>query len=315
MDTKTFRDWLGKLDSLTAGQRAKLGQTLRAGAPRGSVAQSVVNQRAAEVLACPHCYAASVVGWGREGGVQRYRCRSCSKTFNALTGTPMAHLKRRDAWLVYAQALWDGLSVRKAASQAGVHRTTSFRWRHRWLEQPSAENDTELGSIVEADETYFLESFKGQRELPRPARHRGGCAAKRGLSAEQIPVFVAQDREGKHYDAVLPKADKPTLGCLLGQLLVPDAILCTDGAGVYRSVAKAGAIAHQALNHAAGTRVKQRIFHIQHVNAYDSRLKQWMQRFHGVATKYLPHYLGWRRLLEHSRDTLTPQAVLLHAVG
>ncbi|ENY77361.1 hypothetical protein C206_12464 [Pseudomonas putida TRO1] len=42
------------------------------------------------------------------------------------------------------------------------------------LALPASENDTELENIVEADETYFLESFKGQRELPRQARHRGG---------------------------------------------------------------------------------------------------------------------------------------------
>ena len=115
----------------------------------------------------------------------------------------------------------NGLSVRMAAQKAGVHRTTSFRWRHRMLVLPASENDTELSSIVEADETYFQESFKGMRKLPRPARHRGGKAQKRGLSAEQIPVFVAQDQQGKHYDAVLPKVNKQTLGSLLSQLLTP----------------------------------------------------------------------------------------------
>jgi hypothetical protein len=33
-------------------------------------------------------------------------------------------------------------------------------------------------------------------------------------------------------------------------------------------------------------------FHIQNVNAYDSRLKEWIRRFHGVATKYLENYVG-----------------------
>ncbi|CAH1540465.1 hypothetical protein THOG05_320031 [Vibrio rotiferianus] len=28
------------------------------------------------------------------------------------------------------------------------------------------------------------------------------------------------------------------------------------------------------------------------VNAYHSRAKEWMNQFHGVATKYLDHYLG-----------------------
>ena len=33
------------------------------------------------------------------------------------------------------------------------------------------------------------------------------------------------------------------------------------------------------------------VYHLQNVNAYDSRLKNWMGRFHGVATKYLENYL------------------------
>nr|WP_256661350.1 hypothetical protein [Pseudomonas sp. HS-2] len=28
--------------------------------------------------------------------------------------------------------------------------------------------------------------------------------------------------------------------------------------------------------------------------------------FHGVATKYLPNYLGWRRLLERYKTQLNP---------
>lgn len=78
---------------------------------------------------------------------------------------------------------------------------------------------------------------------------------------------------------------------------------------------KAEAILHEVLNQSAGARVKQRVFHIQHVNAYDSRLKQWMVRFNGVATKYLPNYLGWRRLLERGGRQLTPVGLLRHAVG
>lgn len=314
MERKAFMAWFAQLAHLTEQQQAKVKSALEE-ARHEVAAPDVINQRAAEVAACPHCHCSHIHRWGKEAGIQRYRCTACHKTFNAATGTPLARLKRRDAWQAYAQALIDGLSVRKAAKQAGVHRTTSFRWRHRFLRLPADENDTELATIVEADETYFLESFKGQRSLPRLPRHRGGHSQQRGLSAEQIPVLVVKDRQGKHFDAVLPKADKRTLGLLLPQLLTPEAVLCTDGAGVYRSVTKAEAIAHEPLNQASGTRVKQRVFHIQHVNAYDSRLKQWMRRFNGVATKYLPNYLGWRRLLERVGTKLTPDIVLRHAVG
>jgi hypothetical protein len=33
------------------------------------------------------------------------------------------------------------------------------------------------------------------------------------------------------------------------------------------------------------------IYHIQNVNNFQMRLKGWMQRFHGVATKYMNNYL------------------------
>lgn len=57
------------------------------------------------------------------------------------------------------------------------------------------------------------------------------------------------------------------------------------------------------------------VYHIQNVNAYDSRLKQWMRRFHGAATHYLANYLGWRRLIERSNKALSPNDVLLAPLG
>lgn len=51
------------------------------------------------------------------------------------------------------------------------------------------------------------------------------------------------------------------------------------------------------------------------MNAYDSRLKSWMIPFHGVATKYLTNYLGWRRLLERYKTQLNPLICLKEALG
>jgi hypothetical protein len=59
---------------------------------------------------------------------------------------------------------------------------------------------------------------------------------------------------------------------------------------------------------------KQRL-HINNVNAYHSRLKEWLRRFHGVATRNLPSYLGWRRAIEAWGDNANPQSWLLGALG
>jgi hypothetical protein len=103
--------------------------------------------------------------------------------------TPLAGLRHKDKWLNYEQAMVQGLSIRKAATRCGIAKNTSFKWRHRFLRAPVMQQPTQMSGIAEADETFFLESFKGQRHLPRIARKRGGKAAKKGTSAEQIPVL------------------------------------------------------------------------------------------------------------------------------
>ena len=57
------------------------------------------------------------------------------------------------------------------------------------------------------------------------------------------------------------------------------------------------------------------MYHIQNVNAYDSRLKLWMKRFHGVATQYLENYLGWRRWLERWGEHHSPLVGLYATLG
>ena len=49
------------------------------------------------------------------------------------------------------------------------------------------------------------------------------------------------------------------------------------------------------------------IYHIQNVNAYDSRLKEWMKHFHDIATKYLDSYLRWMCLLEREKNITAKQ--------
>ena len=57
------------------------------------------------------------------------------------------------------------------------------------------------------------------------------------------------------------------------------------------------------------------VYHIQNANAYHSRLKEWMRRFHGVATKYLDHYLGWRRMIETFGEHLNSALWLTLSIG
>ena len=311
MRAKDFHSWLSQASELTPSQRQQVIEWLSQERQPMDVIRSILDPEPA----CPYCDNAPCGRWGNAHGLPRYRCGVCHKTFNALTGTPLAHLRHRECWPVYAQALIEGTTVREAAHRCGIHKDTSFRWRHRFLAMPAQAKPMHLHGIVEADETYFLESHKGERDLPRPPHKRGGVAAKRGLSDEQIPVLIVRDRSRRTTDAVLEKANIRAVSTVLEPVVDPDSVLCSDGSAIYRAFAEQAHIAHKPVNLSAGIRVVDNAFHIQNVNAYDSRLKMWMIRFHGVATKYLPNYLGWRRCLERFPGLLTPDLFLAQALG
>ncbi|WP_157201967.1 hypothetical protein [Massilia sp. Root335] len=100
--------------------------------------------------------------------------------------------------------------MRDAARVIGVHRTTSFRWRHRFVPGAMRDRPAMLAAIVEADETYRLESQKGSLNQTRTPRKRGGVATRRAIDHEHDCLFVARDRTPIH---------RPTTGyasCALG---------------------------------------------------------------------------------------------------
>lgn len=187
-------------------------------------------------------------------------------------------------------------TLRVAAEQCEVTLHTSFRWRHRFLEVLKDDQGKELGDIVELDETFLRESFKGQRvDLPRPARKRGN---DKKADCRNIPILVARDRSARTVDGILENESAIEMQRHLKGHLSSDAILCADASLAHEKLARDMEIPLKELVTSAGQHVIDQIFHIQHVNAYHSHFKRWIYGvFHGIATKYLEHYLGWRRIL------------------
>lgn len=305
MRTRELKRWMALTAKLTPCQRQQVITRLGEDLARDHVASLI--QSCGMPAACPKCHARRIVRNGQADSLQRFKCRGCGATFNALTGTPLARLRHHPKWLLQAEVMDEGLSVRKAAARMGVHRTTAFRWRHRFLIVPRDTKAAGLTGVVEADEAYVLRSYKGQRgrllaDGTRSARHRGGHAAKRGLSNEQVPILVARNRTGQTTDFILESANKRGLIAVLPIAIATDAVLCTDGSAMLASAARDLGIEHHGLNTLRGER-KRGAWHIQNVNGYHSRFKAWMARFKGVATSYLPNYLGWFRALDRNTQS------------
>jgi len=311
MKAPRYEKWFAGLTLLNRPQRTRVQHALYSAAGLEQVI-ALIDKVRTQACRCPRCDCTRCYRHGHANDLQRYRCRDCGRTFNDLSGTPLARLRCKGKWLDYCAALLASAPVRQSAERLDVHRNTAFRWRHRFLDWVKLDRPQCLTGIVEADEMFLLESQKGSRKLDRPPRKRGGRARRRGISRELDCILVARDRSGQTIDAVTGRGALTV--AQLTQHLLPkldsQALLVSDANAAYRAFARKHRIAHQGVNLRAGQRVHLSatgVIHVQNVNAYHQRFRQWLAPFRGVASCYLPNYLGWRWALDMGRIATVEQ--------
>ncbi|MED0964083.1 IS1595 family transposase [Bacillus paramycoides] len=302
---KAFRNLLNHINKIDSRQQEQLFWTLKNKLfpiiQSGSVVNDMRETRFAEGFVCPHCTSQFVVRFGKYKGRKRYRCKACRKTFNDLTNTPMHGTRYPKFWAEFIKLMFEGLSLRKCEQILGIKWVTLFYWRHKILNALKEIEIEGFEGIVEVDETYFLYSEKGKRGIVgRKARKRGGVSKYRGISREQVCVLVARDRNKQTVSKVtcMGRIVKSKVEETIGHLLDVGTILCTDAWRAYMTYAKEKGMEHYRINTSKTGHVIKGIYHIQNVNGYHARLSQWMNRFNGVATKYLDHFLAWFQFLE-----------------
>lgn len=323
MRTDHFQRLLDKLGRLTPKQLAKLHEDTSSLLASSNQLASI--EQAKPVIACAHCGSGHIVRNGHNRGLQRYLCRVCNRTFNVVSRTPLSHLKCKQGFLQQADCMAQSLSIRATARALGVAASTAFRWRHRFLEQVVDHQPIRLTGLLEADEMYLPRSYKGSRRLPRRAHHRGFRALpamgrngrEKRTRADLVPVMVGRLRGQRHVaDHVMERMNGDGVLTALKEVVSPDSLLCTDGNPAFLRIQKALGVPVKSVATKWNGPVLDNIYHVQSVNSYHERLKTWLQRkFRGVATKYLPNYLAWRRVLEWFREDIQPNHFIASALG
>jgi transposase-like protein len=212
-----------------------------------------------------------------------------------------------------------GLTIREAADAVEVCRDTAFRWRHRFLENVQDHQPKGITGILEVDETYFRESQKGSRELTRPARKRGGKATGSGrYSKDWVPVLVGRARgQSQTVDKVLTRVNGAEVTDALKDAVKPgETILCTDGHSAFLHLQRTLGVQTKSFIASRAVPGLDKVYHVQSANNYHERLKTWVQRkLRGVASKNLPNYLAWMRLMTWNRDGVNPEEIVASALG
>ncbi len=250
-----------------------------------------------DMAACPRCGSVAVVRKGHDhDGVQRWLCRDCGRTFRDEPDTIITRSKLKPAvWMLYLECFVDCLPLRECAKRCRVSLRTSWLMRMRLIESLKRHLPKFLagaGSTVQLDETYLRESFKGNHTrgkftLPRPARHRGTPASKRGLSGEQICVMGGVADDGSMFLTMSGRGviSKTRAIAALDGRLKPGAYAVTDRASAYPATMEALGVML--------TQTKADDHAINRVNTLHSLLDGFMTGFRGVSTKRLGEYLAW----------------------
>ena len=275
-----------------------------------SVQSFLIETRISADHGCIFCGSSHVVKNGtRKDGTQRFLCRDCKKSFLPTSETVTSRTRKTlSVWALYLKCMMDKKTLREASEECGISMSTAFSWRHKILDVlHGISGKVFLDGMVEADETFFDVSYKGNHKnfvLPREPHKRGHSVRTKGLSSEKVCVPCAVNEAGFSY-ARPGKTGKVSSECIrkiFEGVISPDAILCTDNEKAYISFANSQGI--RLVQTGTDCRVTQsqgKKYDIQRINAYHSRLKGFLLRFRGVSTKYLENYLVWNDVLANSR--------------
>ncbi|WP_297713468.1 hypothetical protein [Clostridium sp.] len=241
---------------------------------------------------CPYCEGEKFIKYGFYNGIQRYKCKNegCGKTFSNDINSPFRYSKKfKGMWEKYFEVFLEGISLRECAIRMNITLVTAFFWRHRFLHDFCKKNYIEkIGSYVELTKLVLNENFKGDREYHGEKRDKIIIVNAVNDYIDIIPIFAARNFIGLFdiRDNIIPRLDRKAyvVGFLDGRL-------------------KVFAKGFNEIN-----KVKLKENKISNIDIeYSNKIKRWLSKFNGVASKYLGHYLSWRAFeyknsIEYKKD-------------
>ena len=168
MNDKAFHFLMLQLGQLTPSQRHQLHSYFQQ-ADTGAADTLLVEH---SPTCCPHCQAS------------RLRPQSAAlplRPCNPLTGTPLARLRKRKHWLYYAQALIDGKTVRRAATECHIKRTRpSCGATASWLWLRDIRLYASPASWKRMRPSFWSPSKASEKSLARPVSGRSQPNSRNG---------------------------------------------------------------------------------------------------------------------------------------
>ena len=251
-----------------------------------------------EHICCPHCGSNNIIKNGRYKEKQRFICKCCGKSFNSLTNSPISMSHMPEKWPLYIECLIKGMSLRSAAAEIGVSYVTLFYWRHKLMRAlKSTENSTLVGD-VEADDTFLAYSEKGSKKISDRKPKKNGTKYCIGEDKKVFLLVAADHNKNLLLKAAASSNTYVNLICeSLGSIVNQSTVFCSNYKTFYKHFANLKGIKqHFRISFYNSTVEKN----IDLAYRYRKAVEAWLDRFQGVASKYLNNYLSLYNCLRKS---------------
>lgn len=112
---------------------------------------------------CPHCQESTFIKHGFFKEIQRYRCKSCGKTFCPRTNSPWYYSKKSNShWIEFWRLFTNKTSLEKSSKILKINIATAFNWRHKILNAIEFLTEPEcLYDTVSITKRIITENHKG----------------------------------------------------------------------------------------------------------------------------------------------------------
>ena len=133
----------------------------------GHLQSFLIETRITPEHGCIYCGSSHVVKNGtRKDGTQRFLCRDCKKSFLPTSESVTSRTRKGlSVWTSYLKCMLDRKTLRETSEECGISMSTAFSWRHKILDALHEMNGKVfLDGTVEADETFFDVSYKGNHK-------------------------------------------------------------------------------------------------------------------------------------------------------
>ena len=242
--------------------------------------------RCSNGLICAHCKSKNVIRYGIYDKKQRYKCKSCERTFTDFTNSPLNMCHFPDKWPEFIECTIKGYSLRKSAKIICVSYVTLFYWRHKLLTALKSIKSTKFIGLVEVADIFIAYSLKGQKGINYRAPRKSGRKYKY-LSGEKVCIITAVDQSKNiAYRATLNLGfNKKCVDGAIGNLVDEENTLSFNQKPAYSSFCKAKKIIFHPCS------IQK--YNINSVKSYMKDFLHWILRFKGIASKYTNNYLQW----------------------